>query len=149
MNSKLNAEDFILLLLNANGKKEIKGKLCLQKEIFLIVQEIYPDLDNELDFEPYHYGPYSFNLANLLDYLNSNSLINIEHHHDSCTYSITEKGVEELSKLDVSDEILKKISNIKLGSNKLGYKGLLRYVYFNYPKYAEKSKIKNNVFGVN
>lgn len=147
MNSNLSAQDFILLLLNSNGREKINGKLCFQKEMFLVVKEICPDLDNDLGFEPYHYGPFSKNLANLLDSLELNSLIKIDKPGDSCTYSITQKGVEKVIKLDISPEIEKKISNLKNASSKLGYKGLLRYVYFNYPEYTKNSKLRNKIFG--
>lgn len=149
MSSKLSSEDFILLLLDSNGREKIKGKLCFQKEMFLVVKEICPDLDIDLNFEPYHYGPFSRNLANLLDDLEDNSLIRVERYVDTCSYSITSKGVEKVSKLDVSNDIRKKISNLKNASNNLGYKGLLRYVYFNFPEYAENSKIKDKVMGDN
>lgn len=78
LNSKLNPEDFILMLLNANGQEKINGKLCFQKEIFLIVKEICPKLDCDLNFKAYHYGPYSKNLVNLLDDMENDSLISIE-----------------------------------------------------------------------
>ena len=69
MTSKLSDEEFVLLLLNANDKKEINGKLCFQKEMFIVDKEICNDLsyDLNLNFEPYQFGPYSKNLAILLD----------------------------------------------------------------------------------
>ena len=109
--------------------------------MFLAVKEICPDLDGELKFEPYHYGPYSIELANLLDNMELESLINIDN---DCTYSITDKGVEKISSLQFSDEIIEKTQNLKTNSNNLGYKGLLRYVYFNYPDYTVKSTEKMN-----
>ena len=55
MTSKLSDEEFVLLLINANDKKEINGKLCFQKEMFIVDKEICIDLN----FEPYQFGPYS------------------------------------------------------------------------------------------
>ena len=78
----------------------------------------------------------------MLDNLESESLINIHNHHNTCTYSIIEKCVEEISGLQFGDEITEKIHNLKTNSNNLGYKGLLHYVYFNYPDYTVKSKLK-------
>ena len=147
MNSKISAENFVLLLLNSNNQQKIEGKLCFQKEMFLIVKEICPDLDLDLNFQPYHYGPYSKRLSALLYELKSDSLIEIDERKDTCTYSITSKGVKMLSGLEVSEDILEKISNLKNGSQKLGYKRLLRYVYFNYPEYTVKSRIKNKLMG--
>jgi len=147
MTSKLSAKYFVLKLLSSLNNERINGKLCFQKEMFLVVKEICPKLDDELEFKSYHYGPYSMKLASLLDNLKINSLINIQNHHNTCTYSITKKGIEELLKVNFDDEITEKIKNLKINSNKLGYKGLLRYVYFNYPEYTDKSKIKNKVLG--
>lgn len=139
---------FILSLLKSNEGMEIKGKLCFQKEMFLIVKEIYPELDNELHFEPYHYGPFSKNLAELLDSLKEESLIEVKETANSFTYSITSQGIKKLTdECNLPDNILQKISNLKKTVNKLGYKGLLRYVYFNYPEYTKNSKIKNEVLG--
>lgn len=66
MSSDLTAKDFILLLLNVDNQKPIEGKLFIQKEIFLIVKEVYNDLEDELNFIAYNYGPYSKPLNILL-----------------------------------------------------------------------------------
>lgn len=147
MNSKFNAEDFILLLLNLDNKKEIKGDLFLQKEMFLIVKEVFPNLDKELNFKPYYYGPYSGKLTELLNHLANNSLIKIDDIEGSNCYTITDKGIDKLNKIEFPGDIKNKVFKLKKGSNVLGYKGLLRYVYFNYPKYTTKSKIKDEVLG--
>lgn len=55
--------------------------------------------------------------------------------------------MDKVSKLNVSSDILEKVSNLKSNSNKFGYKWLLRYVYFNYPDYTVKSRIKDKVMG--
>ena len=131
MSLDLTAKDFILLLLDADNQKPIEGNLFIQKEMFLIVKEVFNDLEDELSFKAYNYGPYSQPLVNLLEELEENSLIEIDRKNKT-----------------FSDEIKRKINNLKVGSNKLGYKGLLRYVYFTYPEYTENSKIKNDIFGV-
>ncbi len=141
------AKDFILLLLNVDNKKSIEGNLFLQKEMFLIVKEVWKGLETELNFVPYNYGPYSQRLVNLLRELNFNNLIFIDKSEETNKYSITKKGEEELNKINFPKDIVKKVTNLKVGSNKLGYKGLLRYVYFNYPDYTTKSKIKDEVLG--
>ncbi len=43
---------FILLLLKANNYRPVPGMLWLEKEMFLL-QNLYPDLAEETDFEPY------------------------------------------------------------------------------------------------
>lgn len=147
MKTNLSARDFILLLLDSDNKKPIVGNLFFQKEMFLIVEEICPDLKEELQFFPYDYGPFSKVLVNLLKELNDYSLILIENVDNSIRYSITKKGEEYIGSVDFPQEIRDKVTNLKIGSNRLGYKGLLRYVYFNYPKFTTNSKIKNEVLG--
>ena len=141
------AKDFVLLLLSVDNKKPIEGNLFLQKEMFLIVKEVYEKLEEELNFVPYNYGPYSQNLVNLLNHLDYNNLIVIDNYEGTNNYSITKKGEDELNKINFPKDIVKKVTNLKVGSNKLGYKGLLRYVYFTYPDYTTKSKIKDEVLG--
>lgn len=146
MGSDLIAKDFILLLLNADNQKPIKGNLFFQKEMFLIVEEVYPELREELNFIPHDYGPYSFNLVNMLKALKKDNFICFDDSEGN-EYFITKKGVDYFQKIDFPDDIAEKVDRLKRGSNKLGYKGLLRYVYFNYPKYTKNSKIKNEVLG--
>ena len=146
MSSELTAKDFVLLLLNSDNQKPIKGNLFFQKEMFLIVEEVYPDLREELDFFPYDYGPFSKNLVNLLNKLKEDNFVKFEES-EANIYFITIKGKNYIEKIKFPEDIIEKVNNLKIGSNKLGYKGLLRYVYFNYPKYTKNSKIKNEVLG--
>ena len=41
MSLDLTAKDFILLLLDADNQKPIEGNLFIQKEMFLIVKEVF------------------------------------------------------------------------------------------------------------
>lgn len=147
MSADLTAKDFILLLLSADNQKPIEGNLFIQKEMFLIVKEVYTDLEDELNFIAYNYGPYSQKLVDLLEDLEENSLIEIDKSDGNNKYQITDSGSEYLKNKTFDDDIVRKIHNLKAGSNKLGYKGLLRYVYFTYPEYTKNSKIKNDIFG--
>ncbi|WP_458453197.1 hypothetical protein [Methanobrevibacter sp.] len=146
MSSKLSAKDFVLLLLNSDNQKPIKGNLFFQKEMFLIVEEVFPELREELQFKAYDYGPYSQVLVNILKKLRNDFLINFEDSEGNI-YSITKQGQNYLKNIKFPPGIEKKVNNLKRGSNKLGYKGLLRYVYFTYPNYTVNSKIKDEVLG--
>lgn len=146
MSSKLSAKDFVLLLLNSDNQKPIKGNLFFQKEMFLIVEEVFPELREELRFKAYDYGPYSQVLVNVLNELRNEFLINFEDSEGNI-YSITKQGQNYLKTIKFPPGIEKKVNNLKRGSNKLGYKGLLRYVYFTYPDYTVNSKIKDEVLG--
>ena len=146
MSSELSAKDFVLLLLNSDNQKPIKGNLFIQKEMFLIVEEVWPELKEELQFEAYDYGPYSHVLVNILRELRSELLVNFEDIEGN-VYSITKQGQMYLEGIEFPKGIEKKVNNLKVGSNKLGYKGLLRYVYFSYPEFTINSKIKDEVLG--
>lgn len=143
----LTLEDYILLLLNLDNQKPITGKLFLQKEMFLLSKEV-SSISNEekeklekcLNYIPYKYGPYSSILENELTQLENQSYITSKNEGKSISYSITEKGMEKINKKNIITDIKNEINKLKIGSDKLGYKGLLKYVYFTYPKYTTKSE---------
>jgi len=148
----MNVQKYILELLNSNEESSIKGKLFLQKEIFLIIKEVLDSetaekLDSELSFEAYNYGPYSFNLENILKSMEKNNLIDVNTDNNDILYTITNKGKNHLNEENIGSNIKNKIFKLKMGSERLGYKGLIRYVYFNYPEYTTKSLIKDEVMG--
>jgi uncharacterized protein YwgA len=143
---------YVLLLLSANEDDPIRGKLFLQKEMFLIANEvdIEGDLKKLLRFEPYNFGPYSYPLELELRKLEKNRLIKTRNEGKTVLYMLSDEGKEYLNQIRNFDkDLLTKISKLKKGSERLGYKGLLRYVYFNYPEYIDKSKIKEEILGAN
>ncbi len=144
MSSEITAKDFVLLLYLDN-QKPIKGNLFFQKEMFLIVEEVYPELRKELGFYPHNHGPYSDNLVNILNNLKDNNFI--DYDSEGNEYSITKEGIKYIESIKFPEDIANKVKNLKVGSNRLGYKGLLRYVYFNYPRYTPNSKIKELLGG--
>jgi DNA-binding PadR family transcriptional regulator len=81
--------------------------------------------------------------------MEKDNLIKTLKENKTVTYELTGLGKSYLDqKMKVPDkELWSKISKLKLGSERLGYKGLLRYVYFNYPNFIDKSKIKKEVLG--
>src|SRR5437867_9509510 len=57
--AQLNEVDrFILLLLGAKNSEPVPGQTHLQKEMYLL-NNIFPKLQDETDFEPYLLGPQS------------------------------------------------------------------------------------------
>ncbi|UTB32036.1 MAG: hypothetical protein NKF70_11105 [Methanobacterium sp. ERen5] len=153
---ELSGKDYLILLLGANKYTPIRGKLALQKEMFLMSQELDKtgQLNDQLKFEGYHYGPYSRTLEKWLKDLENDHIIK-SSSEDTKVYELTNEGKirfkDILNYLNESknDNIFHNIHKLKIGSEKLGYKGLLRYVYFTYPDFIKKSKIKNEVLGGN
>src|SRR6266851_5212398 len=92
----LSAEDWILALLKASDRP-IYGRLMLVKEMFLISKEIAPHLEKELDFFPYDLGPYSKVLAQKLNEMVKEGLIEAsseEGTEGDYVFTLTNRGKE-------------------------------------------------------
>jgi len=141
LNKKLSATDIILLLL-ANGRTI--GKTMMQKEVFLASKEVLNEYSQDLLYYPDKFGPFSHLVDDALKYLKLQGLINISNRGEGHqTYSITlagKKKAEEISKM-LPDKIKKELKNKKNSWDEWDTRGILRYVYRNYPEYATKTKV--------
>ena len=131
----MDAKDYVLLLLSVGNQKSVYGALFLQLVVFLIVEEINPDLRDELEFRATDTGAYSTNLIRILKELDDAGFISYEDIDDTVAYSITETGESYIKSINFPEDVRGKIRNLKKGSDRLGYTGLLRYVYFKYPDF--------------
>lgn len=134
MNNDINqlneVDKFILLLLKANNEKPVPGALWLQKELFLL-QNIFPRLADETDFDSYFLGPYSEVVNDEEEELHKSNLIQI----NGDKRSLTTKGrniVEEILKKTDKKEI-DKIEQFKGLLNDLTKDELLALIYFTSP----------------
>jgi uncharacterized protein YwgA len=136
-------DDWVLALLYANKCKPLYGKLMLVKEIFLIMKEMAPELDNELQFFPYDLGPYSKVLAERVDILVQQGLIYLEGSGGDFIFRLTPEGEqraqEAMNRLPV--RLRESLERKRRAWDQLGYRGIVRLVYTRYPEYAGKSKI--------
>ena len=66
-------DKFILLLLGAKNSESIPGPIHLQKEMY-VLQNLFTELADETDYEPYFLGPYSEIVANEAEHLNDSDL---------------------------------------------------------------------------
>ena len=128
----MEAKDYILLLLSVGNQKPVYGALFLQLEVYLLVREIIPDLQKELEFKPSDIGVYSENLIKIINELKHNDLINIETIDNTVTYSITETGESYINPISFPPGVRGKIRNLKRGSDRLGFRGLLRFIKYYY-----------------
>jgi hypothetical protein len=138
MDKDLNPSDWVLPFLvtgSEQGQPVVKGSLLLFKEFFVFVKEIKPELDVYFKFVPYDYGPYSFQLRTNLDTLLILGLIKTERTNDRTDYYLTEGGEQKarvlLEKIDQKTK--EKITKLRQDGTKLGYMGVLSYVYARYP----------------
>ena len=135
----------ILLLLDLGP---IRGRTKLQKEVFLAWNEVLGKR-YALDpiFHPDQFGPYSQLVVDSQVFLRSKNEIRVvplgEGHQ---TYVISEKGKLALNNAikytDIPVDLLVKLSAKKVDWDEWTAKGIMRYIYRNYPEYAIKARIK-------
>lgn len=124
-------DKFILLLLGAKNSESIPGPIHLQKEMYML-QNIFPELADETDYEPYLLGPYSEIVANEAEQLKSSGLIRKE----SDGFKLTPDGTRAFNVLKQhysSDKEIQSIERFKEFLNDLTKDELLVFVYFSYP----------------
>lgn len=135
---QLNEVDkFILLLLGTKNLEPIPGQIHLQKEMYLL-QNVFPQLQEETDFEPYFLGPHSEIVAYEEEELAKSKLIDIR----GGVIRLTSEGrsvFQELLKKSGKGEI-EKIQEFKEFLNDLSKDELLAFVYFSYPSPEELEK---------
>jgi len=132
---------YILLLLSLKNNEPIKGKLWLQKELFLLAKNI-SKLEREASFEPDFIGPFSENADEELEELKLDDFIDIDRK-----IRITEDGKNIIKKIQnsFSKEEIELANNIKDFLNDLPEDELLAFVYFSYPEMAQESLVKKGV----
>ena len=132
---QLNCVDiFILLLLGAKNSESIPSPIHLQKEMYLL-QNLFPRLADETDYEPYLLGPYSEIVADEAEQLASSGLIRAE----SGKLELTSDGKKAFGilKKRSSKGMVEKIEDFKEFLNDLTRDELLAFTYFSYPSQDE------------
>jgi uncharacterized protein YwgA len=147
----ISVRDAILTILYAKKNKPIHGRIMLFKEIFLLYEEVLKNNSKIFEiqspeFVPYRYGPYSFDVADVLNHLHYDDFVNISGRKNSISesFTITERGVKEIivKYNSLPENIKKEIVDHRVGWDQLGTDGILRYVYENFEEYTDRSEIK-------
>lgn len=143
----INRRDWLIALLHAAGTRgynePVVGSVRIMKLLFLIKQRI--QLNNFYTFQPYLYGPCSFDVYKDLAELTKESIV--EEIKDKYTkfetFKLTTKGEKEGERTfsELPDETKKAIEEVKTEFNQMSFVTLLRYVYSKYPKYRRLSVI--------
>jgi len=178
MPEPLEQADLILLLLAAPTKHKALQFRCngitrLEKVLFLVEQET--DLDAEIDetfsFQPYHYGPYSKQVFDAVDMLESLQLLDERRVQVASGLDLGEEA-EILDEFDLNeDEYVERrlfltkdgqdvarvlsrqlspkgkeaLTEIKDRYGAMSLRSLLRYVYSTYPHFTTKSRIRDRI----
>ncbi len=130
-------QTYSLLLAQAGGGDPIRGKLWLQKEMFLLSRAI-PELEFELSYEASLKGPMSEALEWDVDQLVSVDLL----HHEGSSYILTKSGdvCAKVASREVQPGALKAIDEVKRLLNDLSKDELLAFIYFLYPDMISESE---------
>lgn len=145
--NSLTNEEWVLSLLHANNDKPIYGKLMFVKQLFILANDIFPNLSDRFKFYPSHYGPYSDVFARTVKELIKRDLVKVDTETDGKTityiFTLTEKGKEKAKSAfeGLPQNYQETMSRKRRGWDQLGYRGIVRFVYTKYPEYTTKSKI--------
>ena len=142
------AEQMLLALLYAPGRSHppaepLVGRVNLVKLLFLLWKNPItgPVLREEMDFEPYDYGPYSEWVDVALSELASRDIVTQEPGK-STRIALTRKGVREgraaFEALTAEERGI--IEDVKENFGHLSTAALLERIYAAYPEYATASK---------
>jgi uncharacterized protein YwgA len=125
---------------------ELISPIQIMKGLFLIQQELKPE--DFYEFEPYLYGPCSFEVYQDLELLTKERFITqIPSRGRWFYYKITPLGrdkIEDISKT-MDEKIAQGILEIKKFIARKSIFELLQYVYSKYPEYAKNSIINLEV----
>jgi uncharacterized protein len=140
----LTKRDWLILLLAYKGEHgSALDPVRIQKGIFLMSQEGVIPKAERYEFEPYHYGPYSFELRGDADNLVRQDLADklAVSGYTWGRYRLTDEGIDYATKLieDVGTETAKKVFAVKQMITGQNFAQLLRDVYDRYPDFAQNS----------
>jgi len=115
------------------------------KGLFLLRMEAQGELNDFYEFEPYLYGPCSFEVYRDLSSLSANGQVDEFPAFPSRWnyYRLTSAGHERARKIldSLPPPLVEKITSLKQLVTGMSFLDLLRYVYERYPDYATRSII--------
>ena len=152
---RLEPSDWIVLWLSLDGLNRVRGKTRLMKQLFVVGREVVPQAFESFGFFPHRFGPYSQVLENALGNLQERAFISVVSHTDSpenvlttdvkrYDYILTDLGQERARTVlsGMPDDVVQSLVRHKRVLSKMGYYGLLSYVYGNYPEFTTMSELE-------
>ena len=169
-------DDAIIYLLGAEGRApslsgRLEGITRLEKLVFLLQKEsqLGALLDEDPEFHPHHFGPFSSKIYQAVETLEAAGLI-LEHTkysgsaedawetvnilgedapYTSREFELTDRGRRYFQALrkEVPAEFDDQVGKIKDRFASMPLRQLVRYVYKQYPSYTENSKIRDEILG--
>lgn len=143
--------DELILLLLKLVNKPVNGKVVIQKEVFLLYNEIKDKLTVvDPRYVKHKYGMFSYKVAVLLELLEDAGYLKVSNKRSKkrTKYILTKEGekvatkvFERVRKL-LGEEEIKRLAELRKGWDQLGHDGILRYVYQKFSNYRERSELK-------
>lgn len=140
-------DDWIIILLAVNNFNPIRGRIRFIKNFFLFSINYFSELFEISQFYSYHFGPYSTRFAERVNQLKNQEIIQANYINKDWEYSLTEKGKIKFGPLSksIQQELIDQTSKIKEKTYKLTLKQLLKEIYTEYPIFAVRSVIRNDI----
>lgn len=145
---RLSPAQLLLLLLDAG---RVSGRTTLQKQVFLSYREVF-GTKAVLDpgFRPDRFGPYSQLIADLPPTLRAGGWIRILARGEGrSTYIIGPRGADDAATIRQDPTVEKRFEVLlqkKASWDEWSTKGILHYVYRNYPEYATRTAIPSMIW---
>lgn len=114
----------------------------IQKTMFKFAKEADASSDTIYEFEPYNWGPCSFEIYDDLAILRERGLVEtVPTHRGWSTYRLSGKGQREATELrsKANKKLLQKLDEVRQWVVSRTFEQLLRDVYAGYPMYAVQS----------
>jgi len=138
--------DWVLIALNTAPLDRIH----LMKALFLLAARTGKPIQGFFTFVPYMYGPYSFELYDVLDSLESEGLIvPFPQANRWSDYYLTNRGRSEVPRAmsAVPTDLAKQLEGIVREIAPLDFNNLLAKVYKEAPEYAQNSVVRDRILG--
>jgi uncharacterized protein YwgA len=132
-------ELLLLAVLYVDDASPVRGKLWLQKIIFVLDRNIE---EIKARFDGYHIGPYSESLEIALEQFISSGYVAIDKHNRIYITSAGKDFSQDVIKY-ISKERMEIIIDIKKLLNDLTEHELIAVIYSTFPEYTDKSDIKD------
>ena len=141
-------QKIMVILLYSNDEEPIIGKtkfdkeLKLQKEVFLVSQNI-PEIGKESSFDADYYGPYSETVAEEFKGLALDDVV--QDNQTSIRLLPLGKGIAKELIKEYNKKILDIVSDFKKLLNNMSQEEILTLIYTSFPDYTEESVVKEDV----
>lgn len=150
--SGLTRSELLLLLLDVDADKEVRGRTRLAKLLFLIQKEIVeaaklgPEGEKfGFTFNADRYGPFSDEIFDEIEFLSDVNLISRSGEEENESFKITPKGADYVNQRilpKIGQQGFEEVKRLRRKYGSYDLRELLRYVYAKYPEYAVKSVIR-------